>query len=158
MMRRTCLMNDPGVRSKSTSLLGDSEEEGAGKQTRPETYHNRFWLDPSVVSTDDDESQCLVKASGTVEKALRFRGKVRRKEQGNRRDPSYRLFLQLNWKPLASKVSCKVSFFQNSLSFFKNPWVFFKVLEFFFEVLDFLKSTWIFSGQYGNWVLLVIKT
>jgi hypothetical protein len=40
-----------------------------------------------------------------------------------------RLFvLQPNWKPLASKVSCKVSFFQNSLSFFP------KFLEFFSKI------------------------
>ena len=45
-----------------------------------------------------------------------------------------RLFvLQPNWKPLASKVSCKVSFFQNSLSFFS------KNLEFFLKYLSFFQ-------------------
>ena len=74
-------MNDPLSQFKRQFVVGGTAmRKEQGKQTRPDTYHNQFLLDPTAVSTDEDESPCLVKASGSVKKALRYRRTVRRKE------------------------------------------------------------------------------
>ena len=86
MRTRAHVQSRPQGQLKRQFVIGEGEEEGVGKTD--ETHHNRLWLDPLVVSADDDNTPVLVKGLWVSSKGTWLSRDGKEEEMGEKRqDP-----------------------------------------------------------------------